>query len=89
MQPVERVAGGGIKAIEETAEGRLAGHSFNPQNLGHGRILAQIGHARELISTAKNTPHQAQRHIGRLISVRAGRSVRQNRLELLTHLLLA
>ena len=78
MQAVQSITGLLPKHVEEPAQGGLAGDSFDAQHLTQRRITLQPSHAGELVRAAENTPDISQCHIGRIISVGAGRTVGQD-----------
>ena len=66
------------EALEETGEGRLAGHALDPEQRGHHRIAPQVGQVGEFLRAAEQALHKAE-HFGERAQgvVRDRRRVRQ------------
>jgi hypothetical protein len=70
-------------AREEARERRLTRDRFDPEHLGHRRIVRQMCDPRQLVRPAQDAADEPKRGVARIIGVRARRRMRQHRPQLL------
>lgn len=82
VQAGERFARAPTAAGKKTRERRLAGDCYDAQRFGHGRVMRQVRHPRQLIGPAQDAADETQRRFARIVGVGTGRCVRQHRAQL-------
>lgn len=83
MESAEGFTGGSTARSKETRKGGLTRHRFDPEHLGHRRVVRKVGDPRKLVGSAQNAADKTQCGVRRIISVRAGRCVWQRLAQLL------